>query len=48
MFFNKENTKVPDNDGECRITLNILKACGYNKGLCAHLNTDLQNGVLGD
>jgi hypothetical protein len=48
LFFNKENTKYPDNDGECRMTLNILKSCGYNEGLCAHLNTDPQNGILGD
>jgi hypothetical protein len=39
LFFNKEHTKLPDNEGECRITLNILKACGYNEGLCAHLCT---------
>lgn len=48
LFFNKENTKLPDNDGECRDTLNILKTCNYNAGLCAHLNTDPQNGILGD
>lgn len=48
LFFNKENTKPPDNDGECRVTLNILKNCGYNSGLCAHLNTDPVNGILGD
>ena len=48
LFFNKENTKLPDNDGECRDTLNILKTCGYNTGLCAHLSTDPLNGILGD
>lgn len=48
LFFNKENTKLPDNEGECRETLNILKACGYNSGLCAHLNTDPLHGILGD
>ena len=48
LFFNKDNTKLPDNEGECRITLNILKKCGYNQGLCAHLNTDPVNGILGD
>lgn len=48
LLFNKENTKLPDNDGECRMTLNILKKCGYNEGLCSHLNTDPNNGILGD
>lgn len=48
LLFNKSNTKLPDNDGECRMTLNILRDCGYNDGLCSHLNTDPQNGILGN
>ena len=48
LFFDKRNTKKPDNEGECRVTLNILKNCGYMTGLCAHLNTDPINGILGD
>jgi hypothetical protein len=48
LFFNKEHTKLPDNEGECRIALNLLKACGYNAGLCSHLCTDPGNGIIGD
>ena len=48
LFFNKEHTKLPDNEGECRIGLNLLKACGYNAGLCSHLCTDRSKGIIGD
>jgi hypothetical protein len=34
MFFNKRNLKMPDNEGEERISLLMLKECGYNDGLC--------------
>lgn len=34
QFFNKKNLKMPDNEGESRISLNMLKECGYNDGLC--------------
>ena len=30
MFFEKKNLKQPDNTGECKVSLNILKDCGYN------------------
>ena len=40
LFFNKDNMKEPNNKGECRGTLNILAACGYNQGLCDALATD--------
>jgi len=43
-----KNTKKPINEGECRISLNILKDCGYNSGLCALLNTDQETGIVGD
>jgi hypothetical protein len=39
---------MPDNQGECRISLNILKECGYNRGLCKLLNTDFETGIIGD
>jgi hypothetical protein len=39
-FFKKKNMKQPDNQGECRISLNILRDCGYNHGLCRLLNTN--------
>lgn len=48
LFFNKENTREPRNRGECRGSLNILAACGYNDGLCDALATDPMKGILGD
>jgi magnesium-transporting ATPase (P-type) len=48
MFFDKKNMKKPDNEGECRVSLNILKDCGYNFGLCRLLNTDKDTGIIGD
>jgi len=30
MFFEKRNIKKPDNIGETRLSLQILKDCGYN------------------
>ena len=30
------------------MSLNILKECGYNKGLCRLLNTDVNTGIIGD
>lgn len=47
-FFKKKNMKQPDNQGECRISLNILRDCGYNQGLCRLLNTNAQTGIIGD
>ena len=48
LFFNKRNIRQPDNQGECRISLNILKDCGYNQGLCTLLNTNKDTGIIGD
>lgn len=48
LFFDKSNIKLPDNQGESRISLNILKDCGYNHGLCKLLNTDPEIGIIGD
>ena len=48
LFFDRSNNKEPDNDGESRISLNILKDCGYNHGLCKLLNTDPEIGIIGD
>ena len=33
-FFDKRCLKLPDNEGEERISLKMLKECGYNDGLC--------------
>ena len=48
LFFEKKNLKQPDNQGECRVSLNILKDCGYNRGLCRLLNTNMDSGIIGD
>jgi len=48
LFFQKQNIRKPDNQGECRNSLNILKECGYNEGLCKLLNTDIETGISGD
>jgi len=39
---------VPENKGESRQSLNILKACGYTAGLCNLLATDSRTGIVGD
>jgi hypothetical protein len=33
MFFDKRNLAKPDNFGESKESLNILKICGYTPGL---------------
>ena len=48
MLFEKKNIKKPDNEGECRVSLNILKDCGYNFGLCRLLNSNMDTGIIGD
>ena len=48
MLFTKKNMAKPDNEGECRVSLNILKECGYNFGLCRLLNSDKDTGIIGD
>jgi hypothetical protein len=48
LFHNRKRVRVPDNEGECRVSLNILKDCGYNEGLCRLLNTDKDTGIIGD
>lgn len=48
MFFEKKNMKVPDNKGEIKTSLEILKECGYNEGLCQLLVSHQQTGIIGD
>ena len=48
LFFSKKRLRMPDNDGECRISLNILKECGYTHGLCNLLSTNYETGIVGD
>jgi hypothetical protein len=39
---------VPDNKGEIKVSLNILRDIGYKHGLCQLLNTDPDTGICGD
>jgi len=39
---------MPDNEGEERISLQMLKECGYNDGLCQLLASDPDTGIVGD
>lgn len=39
---------MPDNEGEQRISLEMLKECGYNDGLCQLLASDPETGLVGD
>lgn len=48
LLFKKKHIKMPVNKGESRISLNILKKCGYNQGICDLLGTDIENGINGD
>lgn len=48
LFFEEANYKVPDNQGECRQSLNILEKFGYNEGLLQLLCTDAETGINGD
>jgi magnesium-transporting ATPase (P-type) len=47
-LFKKKNIKKPVNAGECRLSLNILRDCGYSAGICELLSTDPVNGINGD
>ena len=48
MFFEKKNMKKPDNEGEARISLNMLRDVNYNIGLCRRLCSDPETGIIGD
>jgi hypothetical protein len=48
IFFDDKNVKMPENAGECRQSLNILKKYGYNEGLLQLLVTDKDTGIIGD
>ena len=47
-MFDKRNLRKPDNDGECRISLSILKDFGYNDGLIDLLVSSKDTGIVGD
>ena len=48
LLFTKKNVERPENAGECRVALNVLRTCGYAEGLCELLSTDLNYGIIGD
>jgi magnesium-transporting ATPase (P-type) len=48
LMFEKCNIKVPPNHGESRQSLNVLRDCGYNKGLSQLLVSDMESGIVGD
>jgi hypothetical protein len=48
LFFARKNLSKPVNDGQTRVSLDILKECGYIDGLCQLLDTDKENGIVGD
>ena len=48
LFFTKKHLRMPDNEGEVRTALTILRDCGYNEGVCKLLNTNSATGILGD
>lgn len=47
LFFDKKNMQQPNNLGEARQTLNLLKDCGYTDGLLKLLVTDGTTGIIG-
>lgn len=47
-MFSKKNLAMPDNKGEIKVALDIIKDIGYEKGLCQLLNTDKETGIVGD
>jgi hypothetical protein len=47
-FFDKKNLAMPDNEGEERISLQMLAECGYNDGICQLLASDPDTGIVGD
>ena len=48
LLFERRNRQKPENVGECRESLNILRECGYVDGLCQLLNSHKVSGITGD
>lgn len=48
MFFERANLKLPANQGESRVALNILKETKYVEGLAQFLDSSLETGIVGD
>lgn len=47
-MFDKKNLKLPENQGESRQSLNVLRECGYHEGVLQLLVTDKDTGIVGD
>ena len=47
-FFKPKQHQLPDNYGETRSTLKMLKECQYTYGLCRLLGSDFKTGIIGD
>lgn len=48
MFFDKLRYQKPENEGESRVALQILKTIGYIPGLSRLIDTNPTTGVIGD
>ena len=48
MFFDARCMKKSVNDGESRISLQILEEVGFMKGLSRLMDTSIHTGVIGD
>jgi len=48
LFFEREHTRLPDNEGEKRECLKILEQVGMKEGLLKALATDAETGIIGD
>lgn len=48
MFFDRQRYVKPDNEGESRVSLQILKAVDYVQGLARLIDTSPHTGIIGD
>jgi magnesium-transporting ATPase (P-type) len=48
LMFTRDNLRKPSNTGESRISLQILKDCGYIRGLASLLDSNIDTGIVGD
>lgn len=48
MFFDKLRYQKPENEGESRVSLQILKTIGYYPGMCRLIDTNFATGIIGD
>jgi magnesium-transporting ATPase (P-type) len=48
LLFSKNNIAMPQNFGETRRSLMMIKSCNYMQGLAQQLDTHTTTGVVGD